>query len=421
MSCLHGGALILVQTNHVCFYVGNSSCVPMSSCRTNSLALPARSQVAQISSSRFKDTFTPQLGDVTNIPLRKHTPRCEPVVARATILSRCLPNKRSVIEKLEESLVANREEFENIVSSRAAYMRTKKCKCKLSSLSPSQIQTSRHSTRYYVTGESRGKRKKPADHATWLYNTIQHSTLSLPSDEPNRNWQKFSHSTYGVELCRRCFCYVYGFCESKFTKCRRAVEDAKRLHGADTILTETLTSIVKKSRIENVGATILRCFCDKLATECEAMPHQMDVGDVVTATFDVNDESNMQHNETRYYPACYTFKSRYLEYSEDVRNKFDGALAPYTYQHFKDTMQKKYPLCKALPKGSVLFKCAVCAGLRAEFDGCTDERVKLVCLHYTKAHKQRFKASRHNYAETIAHSLYNHALLFSNLIDGMDQ
>jgi hypothetical protein len=259
---------------------------------------------------------------------------------------------------------------------------------------------------------------------TWVYNAIRHSTLSPPPggpDEPKRNWHKFRHSTYGVELCRRCFCHVYGFCESKFTKCRRAVEDAKELHGDDTILTETLTSLVKRSRIENVGATILRCFCDMLATECEAMPHMMDVGDVATATFDVNDESNMQHNETRYYPACYTFKSMYLEYSEDVRNKFDGALAPYTYQHFKDTMQKKYPLCKALPKGSVLFKCIVCAGLRAEFDGCTDERVKLVCLHYMKAHKQRFKASRHNYAETIAYSLYNPALLLSNIIDGMDQ
>ena len=90
-----------------------------------------------------------------------------------------------------------------------------------------------------------------------------------------------------------------------------------------------------------------------LATECEAMPHMMDVGDVATATFDVNDESNMQHNETRYYPACYTFTSMCLEYSEEIRTKFGSVLTAYTYQHF------------------VLFKCVVCAGLRAELDGCT--------------------------------------------------
>jgi hypothetical protein len=151
------------------------------------------------------------------------------------------------------------------------------------------------------------------------------------------------------------------------------------------------------------------------------MPQMMDVGDVATATFDVNDQSNMQHNEPRYYPACYTFTRMYLKYTEDVRTKFGSALKPYTYQHFKRSTKRStkrmYPLRKALPKGSVLFKCVVCAGLRAEFDGCTDERVKLVCLHYMKAHKQRFKASRHNYAETIAYSLYSPALCVSNIID----
>ena len=394
----------------------------MSLSRSQSLALPAKTHVTPISSSRFEIVFTPRLGNITNQPLHNHTLRCEPVVARSTILSRCKPNKPTVIDKLEASLIAQQEELETIRSTRDAYIDAKKCKCDLPSLTSSQIQTSRHSTRYYGAGKTKGKRKSPADHATWLYNEICHSTLPCGApDEPTRKWHKFKHSTYGVALCRQCFCYVYGFSESKFAKCRKATEDAKALHGADTVLAETLTSLVKRSGTESIGAIILRCFCDKLATECEAMPHQMDVGDVATATFDVNEESNMQHNETRYYPACYTFTSMHLEYSEDVRTKFIDGLGPYTYQHFKDTMQKKYPLCKTLPKGSVLFKCVVCAGLRAEFDGCTDERVKLVCLHYMKAHKHRFKASRRNYAETIAYSLSNPALLLSCIIDGMDQ
>ena len=394
----------------------------MSLSRTSSLALPAKSQTFTISSSRFKDTFVPQLDDTTNRPLHKATTRCEPVVARATILSRCLPDKPTVIDKLESSLIAEQEELRQISDEQEKHLTNKKCKCELLSLSTSQIQTSRHSTRYYSTGDCRGKRKSPADHATWLYDAICHSTPSFEDlHERKRKWQKFRHCTFGVYLCRKCFCHVYGISISKFQKCRRAVEDAKALHGNNTVLTETLTSFVKRTRFETIGATILRCFCDRLATECEVMPHMMEVGDVATATFDVNDESNMQHNETRYYPACYTFKSMYLEYSEEVRTKFVSAPAPYTYQHFKDTMQKRYPLCKTLPKGSVVFKCVVCAGLRAEFDGCTDERVKLVCLHYMKSHKQRFKASRQNYADTIAYSLHNPAILMSNIIDGMDQ
>ena len=385
----------------------------MSLVRSDSVLVAKRLPV-QLSSTRFGPLLA---AGIHTPPEALSVPQSEPVIARSVLLSKCQPDKRSVANKIQDAEASQHRELEHIRSSLPQYLLERKCQCLLQNLTPAQIQTSRHSTRYYASGSQAGKRKRPGDHNSWLFNELTHCSSRLAGAK----YSKFTHSTFGVHLCRSCFCHVYDISISKFDKARSTARDATVAQGSDVVLAESLRSLTTRDRLESVGRTTMRCFCDQLADECEAMPHQLEVGDEASATFDVNAESNMHHNETRYFPACYTFKSMYAEYCEHVSTLFSRTLKPFEYDHFRKTMKKLYPLCSALPKTSVLFKCITCAGLRAEFDGCTDERVKLACLHYMKAHKVRFKRSRQNYAQTIAYSLSNPAQLLSNIIDGMDQ
>jgi len=376
--------------------------------------LAAKRLPVPISSTRFGPLLNPL---VHTPPEVQSLPPSEPVLARSTLLSKCQSGKRSLANKIQDAEASRQQELEGIHSLLSPYLHTKKCKCALHKLTPTQIQTSRHSTRYYSSGIQVGKRKCPGDHNSWLFNELTHCS-SLPA---GAKYCKFVHLTFGIPLCRSCFCHVYDLSTSKFDKARAAAQAATVAQGSDVVLAESLQSLTKRDRFESIGRSTMRCFCDQLANECEAMPHQLEVGDEASATFDVNAESHMHHNETRFFPACYTFRSMHAEYCEHVSTLFSGRLEPFVYDHFRKTMQSLYPLCLPLPKNSVLFKCTTCAGLRAEFDGCTDERVKLACLHYMKAHKVRFKRSRQNYAQTIAFSLSNPAEILSDIIDGMDQ
>jgi hypothetical protein len=283
----------------------------------------------------------------------------------------------------------------------------------------------RHCKNFHDSGKLAGSKRKPSENAEWLLGEIVHSRKRFKHEsiQTNSDTTKSRFTALGTTTCSTCFRQLYAIGKTSYHRALLAITnttaDNKRPNALAT--RETLSSVCKRSHAEDVTKTVLRQYCDKLASDCEAMPSQLEVGNLEGALFDLDEMSHIHHNETRFYPACYTYSSMFVDYQEHAVALHNGEFPPVQYDHFRNTLKLLYPTCKLLPKNSVMFKCIKCAKLRADFDGASDQRVKLLCLHYMKKHKHRFQRGRQHYANNISYCLAQPATAMSQIVDGMDQ
>lgn len=383
------------------------------------LALPPKHNHVDVGDTRFATALSSIISSTPGVSIVE----APPVLPRASLLMRRNSKSTHIHDEIIASRLAAKDELATITVELNALIRSKKCLCNTNSLSPQDVQSLRHSTRYYIQGPDSGKSKTPADHNLWLISCIMQSRKRKigTGNEPISISHASRHAVLGLIVCTKCFITLFGISKSKYDRCVTELKAQINSHGSCTVLSEQLGTLEKSVKFETLGATFLRKSCDMFASECEAMPHQLVDGDVESSTFSLDETSRMEHNETRYYPSCYSFMSMHSEYVIAANDKFRGSPPPFKYDHFYKTLNRLYPNCRPLPRTSVLFKCPKCSNLRAEFDGCNDERVRLLCLHYMKRHKHAFRQSRQYYADTIARCISNYPHEMSHIVDGMDQ
>jgi hypothetical protein len=173
----------------------------------------------------------------------------------------------------------------------------------------------------------------------------------------------------------------------------------------------------------------LHTFQDEMAALSEMHPNNLDddtnMVNELRDMCDIND-SQMEYNEKRVFPCCYTWMSMYIEYVQEADLEYShvqDSTTTCTYNHFRTTFQARYPTIGFLSKDSNVFKCTQCSALRTKLTGATKAGDKILIQAHIKRHTHEFRRARNTYATTIQRCVLNFKYFkeLSIVIDGMDQ
>ena len=217
---------------------------------STSLALPCKREQACVSETRFATTLSATITPTPGVSISSATP----VLSRASLLLRRNSTSLHIHDEVIASKVAAKQELASIGAELDAYMCTKRCMCNISSLSPQDVQSQRHSTRYYVQGPNSGKSKTPADHKFWLTSCIMQSRKRKIGQDNNVSMVHASrHTVLGLSVCATCFVTLFGISKSKYDRCVHALKNQINSHGSGTVLTEQLVTLEESARFEMSG------------------------------------------------------------------------------------------------------------------------------------------------------------------------
>jgi hypothetical protein len=258
----------------------------------------------------------------------------------------------------------------------------------------------------------------------WLHNQVLNScTVKV---DPTTLKNTISQSTFkvlGRDVCPALFKCVYKTGNSTVSDIRKSLQSGTMVQ---------LYSLGAKNTRENVQAaatTMMNEFQDRLAAVCEIRPNNLaEDADFVTELRDATEISNsqMDYNEKRVFPCCYSWVSLYNEYlNENALNyaHIQDETGTFSYNHFRTTFKSRYPNIVFLSKDSTAFKCKICSALRTMLNGAIRQGDRLRIEGHIKTHTHNFRRAREHYANTIHRCILNFKVFkeLSVVIDGMDQ
>jgi hypothetical protein len=205
-----------------------------------------------------------------------------------------------------------------------------------------------------------------------LQEQLRHSCIT--TTESSSGAKTTTRSTFkiiGREVCPNVFKTIYHVGNSPYNECRKKVIDGVAVtnHLANGLRTD----------INTRGANIMHEFQDRMAAMSEVIPNSLaednDGIQEIRAHIDISD-SQMNYNERRMFPCCFTWMSLWTEYVNETAVRYShlqDEIGTFTYNHFRQTFKKRYPHIAFLGKDSTAFKCKVCSELRTKLNGATRE------------------------------------------------
>jgi hypothetical protein len=262
-------------------------------------------------------------------------------------------------------------------------------------------------------------------HKPWLQSQISNSCTLVSDDITGiKTLSKSSFKISGVDVCPQVFKCIYFVGHDQFNQCRKNC-----LNGI-LVVDHTQHNVLSKRNDMHTSKTmILHEFQDRMAACSEVMPNSLtednDGVQEIREHTEITD-SQMNYNERRVFPCCFTWMSLHTEYVNETSVKYShlqDEIGTVTYNHFRESFKSRYPNISFLNKDSTAFKCKKCSELRTKLAGATHAGDRLIIESYIKLHTIHFRRARDYYATTIQRCIVDFHVFkeLSIVIDGMDQ
>ena len=258
----------------------------------------------------------------------------------------------------------------------------------------------------------------------WIHDQVMNScTVQVDAANSKTFISRSTFKIKGRDVCPALFKSVYKVGHSTLNDIRTAL-----LQGV-VVKLHTVAGKSTRTPIQSSATTMLYEFQDRLASVCEIAPNNLTEDcDFVDELRDATELSNsqMDFNETRVFPCCYSWVSLYSEDLNENALKYahmQDEYGTFSYNHFRTTYKSRYPNLGFLSKDSTAFKCKICSALRTMLTGAIREGDRLIIEANIKQHTHNFRRARDHYANTIQRCILNFKVFkeLSVVIDGMDQ